>query len=243
MELGKVYKKTNETSYALGASLTYELLTNKPEAAVHVYFHPDFNKSEMKDEFVSLCVKNHIHYSENEKIFRRLSDKEKCTVIGEFVKFKNDIDLNTNHLVLVNPGNMGNLGTIIRSALGFGIHDIAIVKPAVDIYDPKVVRASMGAVFRIRFSYYDDFSEYQKLVNNPLFCFRLNASESLSKITIPEKYSLVFGNESSGLPHEFDEIGQGVIIKHSGEVDSFALPMAVTVGLYEFTKNTVEKQK
>ena len=235
MELGKIYKKNNETSYCLGASLTYELLSERAADAKHVYFHPDFQKSDMYDTFVQMCRKEHIAYSENEKIFRRLSDKEKCLVIGEFAKFQNDADMHSNHLVLHNISNMGNLGTILRTALGFGMKDIILIRPACDIFDPKAIRASMGALFHIRFSYFDSFEEYRKqLDERELYCFRLNAAESLKSVFKAEHYSLVFGNESSGLPQEFDHIGKGIIIPISSEIDSLSLPIAVSIGLYEF---------
>ena len=64
----------------------------------------------------------------------------------------------------------------------------------------------------------------------------MNASKPLNEVKKAENYALVFGNESSGLPDEFDEIGTGVIIKISENVDSLSLPMAVGIGLYEFTK-------
>lgn len=62
----------------------------------------------------------------------------------------NETILDGNHVVLVNPSNAGNLGTIIRSCIGFGVEDIAIILPAVDLFDPKTIRASMGAKAKIR---------------------------------------------------------------------------------------------
>ena len=55
-----------------------------------------------------------------------------------------------NHVVLVNPGDMGNMGTIIRTMLGFNYSNLAIIKPGVDVFDPRVIRASMGALFNTR---------------------------------------------------------------------------------------------
>jgi len=237
MELGKIYKKTNETSYTLGASLTYELLDRKGEMAEHIYFHPDFQSSEMYDTFVEMCRERHIRYSINEKIFRRLSDKEKCLVIGEFRKYENEIDLTKNHLVLHNISNMGNLGTILRTAIGFHMEDIVLIRPSCDIFDPKVIRATMGALFQIRFRYYDSFEEYRKEAGErEYYCFRLNGSEDLRKVKKVSHYSLVFGNESSGLPKEFDQIGKGVLIHTAKTIDSLSLPVAVSIGLYEFTR-------
>lgn len=48
------------------------------------------------------------------------------------------------HVVLHNPSDVGNVGTILRSALGFGFRDVAIIRPGVDPFDPRVLRASMA---------------------------------------------------------------------------------------------------
>ena len=85
----------------------------------------------------------------NNKLIRYLSPKENCYAIAIFDKYNNNLDDNENHLVLVNPSNGGNLGTIIRSSLGFGIKNIAIIRPGVDMFNPKRIRASMGAIFGV----------------------------------------------------------------------------------------------
>ena len=234
MELGHIYKKTNETSYALGASLTYELLIEKSSYVKKVYFHCAFMKSNEYDKFITLCDKNNISHEINDRAINRLSRKENCFVIGEFIKYDDQIDTNTNHLVLVNPANMGNLGTIIRTASGFDINDIVIIKPGVDIFDPKVIRASMGALFHIRFSYYETFDDYLKIAaKRELFTFRLN-SENILQPTRSNKYSLIFGNEASGLSAEFDHIGTGIRIDHNTNIDSLSLPIAVGIALFAF---------
>ena len=58
----------------------------------------------------------------------------------------------SNHIVLVNPSDMGNLGTIIRTAVGFGFTDIGIISPAVDAYNPKVIRGSMGSFSKLTYN-------------------------------------------------------------------------------------------
>ena len=237
MDLGRNYKKTNETSYALGASLTYELLENKTTSVIKVYFHTTFQKSLEYEKFINLCKENNIEYELNDRIFNRLSNKENCLVIGEFVKYKAPIDFTSNHIILVNPSNMGNLGTIIRTAIGFDIKDLIIIKPAVDIFDPKVIRASMGAIFHINYQYYDSFNEYQSNIKtHHIYTFRLNGEVILGGQRSEKPYSLVFGNESSGLPSEFDHIGTGIVIKHSKGIDSLSLPIATSIALYEFSK-------
>ena len=60
------------------------------------------------------------------------------------------------------PSDMGNLGTIIRTAVGFGCTDIGIISPAVDAYNPKVIRGSMGSFFKVNLQYFDSFEEYKE---------------------------------------------------------------------------------
>ena len=233
----KKYKKTDLESYTLGTTLTLELLNKKVEYVKRVYIHSKQEKNETYEKIVTICKKNAIEIIYSDKTINTLSDKENCYVIGVFQKFETGLE-NKNHIVLVNPSNMGNLATIIRSSVGFGLNDLAIIRPGVDIFDPKVIRSSMGAIFNINFKYYDSFSDYLKeFKNREYYPFMLQAKKSLKDIKPLNNYSLIFGNEATGLPSEFLDIGCPVIIKHSKNIDSLNLDNAVSIALFEFTKN------
>lgn len=234
----KKYKKSDPISYTLGTTLTLELLNKKKEDITAIYIHSKQEQNETYHKITSICNDNHIEVIYNDKIFNILSDKENCYVIGVFNKYKTHIDYSANHIVLVNPSNTGNLGTIIRSAVGFGINNLVIIKPSVDIFDPKVIRGSMGALFNINFTYYNDFSEYYDLTNksHTYYSFMLNGKCSLDNVKKDERYSLIFGPEASGLDASYLEIGESIVIKHSSEIDSLNLDNAVSIALYEFTK-------
>ncbi len=234
----KRYKKEDSSSYALGTTLTIELIKNRPEIVKRVFIHPNLIKDETYQKIITLCNKWQIPVEESIKAFNILVSKENCFVIGEFTKYEDLIQKNENHIVLVNPADAGNLGTIIRSAMGFGIRNIVVILPAVDVYSPKAVRSSMGALFGIHFQYFKSFAEYQKLVGErPMYPFMLKAQTYLYDVTAPkEPYSLIFGNEASGLPDEFINVGTPLIIKQTNLIDSFNLPIAVSVAMYEFTK-------
>lgn len=131
---------------------------------------------------------------------------------------------------------MGNLGTIIRSSVGFGILNIAIIKPAVDLFSPKVIRSSMGAIFNVNIEYFDNFNAYLKEKRN-CYPFMLKATTSLSDVVIKEPYSLIFGPEASGLDDSYLNVGCPLIIRHNNTIDSLNLDNAVSIALYEFTKN------
>ena len=117
-----LYKKENNTTYTLGITLTIELLKTKPNLVKQVYFHSNFEKKEAYELIVKLCQQHHINIVTSNKVFNVLSSKDNCYVIAEFFKFESNIDNKANHLVLVNPSDSGNLGTIMRSALGFNIN-------------------------------------------------------------------------------------------------------------------------
>lgn len=235
----KKYKRDSEVSYTLGTTLTFELLNNKPQYVTKIYIHPLLKKDDTYTKLVNLCKVYNIPYEEAIKPFNILSSKENCYVIGEFKKYNDLID-NTNHIVLVNPSDAGNLGTIMRSALGFGINNIIIIEPAVDSFNPKVIRSSMGARFGVKVKSYDSFTEYMnEYSNRDIYTLMLQAQVNLSEVKKTNKaFSIVFGNEATGLPKEFLNIGTPVIIKHSNYIDSLNLPIAVSITLYEFTKDS-----
>ena len=198
-----------------------------------VYVHSAMKEGETYDKLRRICGEAGIPIQQTDKIFHVLSQKENCYVIGEFRKFEDVLDPRASHIVLVNPSNAGNMGTIMRSALGFELNQMAIIRPAVDAFDPKVVRASMGAIFSTQFQYFDSFDEYlEQFGERELYPFMLQAKITLPEISPSGTYSLIFGNEATGLPRKFLDIGTSVIIPHSDRIDSLNLPIAASIAMY-----------
>ena len=163
-----------------------------------------------------------------------MAPAENVYAVGVFGKYRCSLRGHADHVVLVNPSDMGNLGTIIRTMAGFEVADLAIVRPGVDIFDPRVVRASMGAIFQLAFEYYDTFDEYRRAFpDHHLYPFMTGGRVVLRDVRFERPFALVFGNESWGLPEEFLGVGTPVRIPHSPRIDSLSLPVAVGIGLYE----------
>lgn len=235
-ETWRPYKKAYDYSYTLGAFPTIELIKSQPQRVKEVFIHSSFTDRKALEE---LCRKNNILIRANDKLIARLSDKENVFVIGIFEKYTQLLDSEQSQIVLVNPSNMGNAGTILRTAVGFGIRDIAIISPAVDIFHPKVARSSMGALFRLRHQYFENFEEYRR--QNPkqeIFTFMLNGERQLTVEDCPKPklFSLVFGNEATGLDDSYLEVGTSVCIPQSEDVDSLNLTIAVGIGAFLFTR-------
>lgn len=237
----KPYKKNVSYSYTLGAFPTYELILNKPEKVYKVLVHSSYTAM---DSLNSLCSNHQIPIEISNKLISRLSDKDNCYVAGIFNKYTCKLSKDKPHVVLVNPSNMGNLGTILRTIVGFGIYNIAIILPGADIYNPKTVRASMGALFKLNFELFDSFDEYRmQYPQHDIFTFMLNGENTLNIKDCPKSklFSLVFGNEATGLDDSFKNVGTSIMIPQSPDVDSLNLTIAVGVGTYVFVNHNKKK--
>ncbi len=229
------YKKDADTSYTLGATLTWELLKMRPELVQRVFLSPDCVRTESILKLLQVCEERRIPVLENAKAFNILSPKGNCFVIGEFVVFREPLQ-EGDHLLLVCPSDAGNIGTILRTAAGFGYDDIGIVRPAVDVFDPRAVRASMGALFHHRIEYFDTVEDYRaRFEGNVRYAFMLTGSTVLGAVHRPEgRHTLIFGNEATGLPDVYADFCTAVRIPHSSAIDSLNLPIAAGIGMYMF---------
>lgn len=232
----KKYKKEYKHSYSYGVFPTLELLHAQPQSVLGVLVSTKGARNEGVQKIEAICRQKSISFEVNDKAIDRLSDKENIYAIGVFQKYHNPLESKANHLVLVNPGDMGNLGTIIRTMLGFGLNNLALVRPAVDIFDPKVIRASMGAIYHLAFQYFDTFAHYTQSFTPNTYPFMTNGKSTLDKADFHPPFALVFGNESSGLSNEYLTTGTTITIPHTSNIDSLNLPIAVGIALYTATK-------
>ncbi|ACU07728.1 RNA methyltransferase, TrmH family [Flavobacteriaceae bacterium 3519-10] len=107
-------------------------------------------------------------------------------------------------LILDGIQDPGNLGTIIRLADWFGIGQIICSEDTVDIYNPKVIQASMGSFLRVNV-FYADIKEY--LTDSPIATIGTDMEgENLYNFKFPERFNLVFGNEGNGIRPEIDNL-------------------------------------
>ncbi len=240
------YQKEFGHSYSFGVFPTLELLTHRPSCVRQVVAHTKGARSGGWDKLEALCAVNTVPFVIDDRAVERLSHKGNSYVFGVFEKYDAPLSATANHLLLVNPSDHGNLGTIARTLLAFGMQDVALISPAVDIFNPHVVRASMGATFALRFGYFDSLEAYRAALGRPdpdqpdldwtLYPFMLGAPTPLAEVTFHRPYTLVFGPEGAGLSPEYAEAGVPVMIPQSPLVESLNLAVAVAVALYETSR-------
>ncbi len=216
----KPYKKDHTYSYTEGVFPTLELIDNAPDAVVKVIVSSKSTDSEGAALLERKCRALCVPFTVDDGTIARLSPKGSVMAVGVFIKMRREIVMSHDHIVLVNPSDMGNVGTILRTAAAFGFFDIAIIEPAADHFDPKEYSYAAGA------------REYMP--------FMLNGQNmddhtpALAHADTPT--SLIFGNESSGLDERFLSVGTPLRIDHLPTVDSLNLTIAAGIAMHWFTR-------
>ncbi|MDO5154636.1 MAG: RNA methyltransferase [Eubacteriales bacterium] len=155
------------------------------------------------------------------------------------IKQRNAVDANGQMplvIALENLQDPGNLGTILRTAEGAGVTGIIMSRETVDIYNPKVVRSTMGSIFRVPFCYVEDLVDSIKKLNALEY---VTYSAHLQGTTFYDgNYRnptvFVIGNEGNGLTNEMSNAtSQKIRIPMLGKVESLNAATATTVLMYE----------
>lgn len=136
-------------------------------------------------------------------------------------------------LYLWQVSDPGNLGTIIRTSLWFDVKRIFISPGSVDVYSSKVVRGSMGAIFHMEISLNTEFELlYDRAKGKGIkFLAADMAGTKLSEFDLDNRWILVFGSESHGLPEKIIEsTDYKISIRKRGYGDS--LNLGVSVGIF-----------
>ena len=230
------YSRGLDYSYAPGVFPSMEALTKRPDSVRRLLISEKL-EGEGKEKLLEKCAQLRVRVEVADKALSRISGKENCFAAAVVEKRFENLQPG-RHVVLHHISDAGNLGTVLRTALGFGYRDLAVIRPAADSYDPRVIRASMGAIFSLRLKEYDDFESYRReFPEQMLYPFMLDGSVMLEEAVNacpPRNSSLIFGNEGAGLPAEFARMGKPVRIPHSSDIDSLNLSIAAAIGMYAF---------
>ena len=230
----KRYQNDFEHSYCFGVYPTLELIKHKPQAVLQILLHSKGARNQGVEKLRQMAGNLQIEITENDRLIEKLSKRGNTYAIGIFQKYTAQVNSNSNHLVLVHPSSMGNLGTIIRTMVGFGYKDLVIIEPAADKFHPSVIRSSMGALFQIRIQNYKSFPDYWgSFSNHSLYPLMTDGKISLSDSTLETPHTLIFGDESSGLSSEYHQYGTSLRIPQAKDVDSLNLAIAVGITLYQ----------
>lgn len=191
----KKYRSINQLFFAEGIKVIQELVKSNFEL-VHLYT--------TQNDFEEVSNDKKTIISENDlKKISALATPNTCLAI-----FKIPTEKKTNEsgliLALDSIRDPGNLGTILRLCDWFGIEQLICSKDAVDIYNPKVVQATMGSIARVNVNYVDleSFIDKTKLAIFGTFM----EGNNIYKTDLPQEGIIVMGNEANGISPELERL-------------------------------------
>lgn len=210
------------------------------EYIVATYVSESFYNEKIKNDGV--CVYNYEIVSD--KIFSGISETITPQGIMAIVKqpvynFNNIIKKESATLLFLDDlRDPGNLGTIVRTAEGAGIDGIVLSKESVDMFNPKVIRSTMGAIYRMPFIYEKDLASTikNKYIDNGfvMYAAHLQGAKDYSKIDYPKKTGIIIGNEANGISKEVIDVVENMIkIPMEGQVESLNAAISAALIIYE----------
>lgn len=140
-------------------------------------------------------------------------------------------------LILDDIQDPGNLGTIIRSALAFGVKDVVVSPNTVDLYNNKTLRATEGMIFKINYLKRDLIPFVNELNDYEIITTDVNNGTNLKDLKINNKFALIMGNEGNGVNSELASLANHKVnIKINNECESLNVGVASSIILYELRK-------
>jgi TrmH family RNA methyltransferase len=178
----------------------------------------------------------------NKEVFQKLAYRDTTEGILAVAKTKStllsDLQLSENPLILVAeaPEKPGNIGALLRTADAAHLDAVIIANPKSDLYNPNIVRSSVGCLFtnQIATGTTAEIIAFLKEKNIAIYCATLQNSNGyhLENYTTPT--ALVVGTEATGLTQEWrDAATQNIIIPMQGEIDSMNVSVAAAILIFE----------
>ncbi len=201
------------------------------------------DKSEMIESHLKYEMAKYECVYVPQNIFKMLTDVENPQGIlavikressEEIVKYDEDIII-----ALDDVQDPGNLGTILRTVDSVGIKQILVSAGTADCYNPKVVRSTMGAIFRVNVVQCENLQNTLKEIQKngyKILCTSLEAKNTIYKTDYKKKV-IVVGNEANGVSKDILNIAdEKVIIPMLGKTESLNVSVATGVILYEYVR-------
>lgn len=229
-------RKTTGTFTVEGKKMFVEI---PAEDLVSVYVSETFLKENGE------LVKDKKYQIVSDQVFKKISDTVTPQGIVAVVKQKSysiDYIIEKRNkeksciVVLDRLQDPGNMGTIVRTGEAAGISGIIMSKDSADIYNPKVIRSTMGSIFRVPFSIVDDLAAaVDTLKDNGITTYAAHLKGELyNSGSLTNDCALLIGNEARGLSEEISTKTDKLIkIPMHGKVESLNAAVATAILMYE----------
>ena len=178
----------------------------------------------------------------SKEVYQKLAYRDTTEGILAVAKTKSlelsDLELSENPLILVAeaPEKPGNIGALLRTADAANLDAVIIANPKSDLYNPNIVRSSVGCLFtkQIATGTTDEIIAFLKERKINIYCATLQNSTSYHTQDYTTPTALVVGTEATGLTDEWrTAASQNIIIPMQGEIDSMNVSVAAAILIFE----------
>ena len=230
-----------ENSYVIeGIKLIKEAIEEKA-VIKQIVVCEEFSDEEVdKDTMFELARHNLVYVTKS--VFNIITDVKTPQGIIAVVEKKQNEDANYKEDIIIALDDIqdpGNLGTILRTIDSANLKQIIVSKTTVDVYNPKVVRSTMGAIFRINVVEADNLKEElenAKANGYKVMVTTLDAKKNIYNADY-NKTVIIIGNEAKGVSKEIKDIAdEKVIIPMLGKTESLNASVAASIMIYEFVR-------
>lgn len=227
----KKYRKQQQLFIAEGKKVIEELLPNFD--LEWLFCVGDLSFKSVDKNKVNQVTENEI------KKISALTTATDCLAVFRIPEHEENQELKGLIVALDDIRDPGNLGTIIRLCDWFGVETLLCSEETVDVYNPKVVQATMGSISRVHVVY-GNIVEILKTTSLPVFGTFMEG-ENIYQKELPKEGIIVMGNEANGISSEIEKIAKNKIsIPRFGklqETESLNVATATAIILSEFRRN------
>lgn len=238
--------RENDSAFVVeGIKFVWESINENSDIKFALISESSSQKNEILDLIQILKEKEIEYFSCEDNIFNSVAETINAqgvlSVVSKGVYIKEKVLNDYKFIIMCDRiQDPGNLGTIIRTADAFGPAAVVMNKGCADVYNPKVVRATAGAMFRVPFIIGDESEEiinYVKTAGFEIISTVINSEFSFEDINRAEKICVVIGNEGQGISQEIIEASDEIItIRMNGRAESLNASIAAGICIYEIRK-------
>jgi TrmH family RNA methyltransferase len=174
-------------------------------------------------------------YFVTKEIMEKISDQKSINYNAAVVKFIPEDTINGNIMILDGIQDPGNLGTIIRSGVAFNVNNIILSDTSVDLYNPKVVRATEGMLFHVNVLRRNLVEFIPTLKNLGYHIIGTDVKSGIKLSDIPKKnIAIIIGSEGNGMSQDVKKLCDNFInIPISDKCESLNAGIAASIIMYE----------
>lgn len=242
----KKYRDQNSEYIVEGIKMIKEAILEEAVIKLIIVCEDNVNSGAIDKKLLYEIAKYECIYV-NKKIFSLITDVKNPQGILAVIEKQNseeNIDYKQDVIVVLDGiQDPGNLGTILRTIDSVGLNQVIVSKETADAYNPKVVRSTMGAIFRVNIIESDNLLETLKNLKKHKYKVMATSLETQNSIYDVDysKKVIVIGNEANGVSEEIlDYSDEKIKIPMLGKTESLNASVATAVILYEYVRNKIK---